>query len=292
MFSGVINKFLELRQIFEKDLNKSEGYFENILQKIPISNISLEFGKNGKRTRSILYYYFFGANSNDSELKHKTIAIIEAIHFASIVHDDVIDNNSRRRSAPSFMNKHGIKLSILTGDYILSKIYFELSKDNYDNFTKIQIFKACSATALGALLEHRMNEDTMIEQYIRIAYLKTASLFKLACFLGRYLSGQGFENAKKAATFGACFGIIFQAQNDINCYKFENFEDSEDFVQRNITIVDVILRNYMNFNIERHFQNQKKYTIIKEMISSNEFKNIAKAMFEKYESTIFNLRLS
>jgi geranylgeranyl pyrophosphate synthase len=220
--------------------------------------------------------------SNKNKLNkthHETAALIETIHNASIMHDDVIDNNFIRRNTNSFLKTHGYKESILIGDFIIiESIKRFLNLHTKDKFAKKYFLKECRNTAYGALLEQKLNKsNTVFEigECIKMMAFKTSPLFKLSCLLGAHLTEQPFSLCKKAAMFGVYFGIIFQAQNDINSYQFVEYHESEDYMQKNITLPIIILCNNFGFSLENFKKNtnQKDYLTIK--------KNIFTVSFEK-----------
>lgn len=282
----VIDKILAKRPQYSEELNIVDLYIEHFISK----DCNIQFASNfivgkGKRIRSILYFHFWNNDHDISEdIKYKTIALIEVIHFASLLHDDVVDNNTVRRNEDSFMVKYGKKISILVGDLLISKVINEFLKLHYqDRIVVNQFLKACSSTAYGGYLEQTLDKESTLDQYIRASSLKTGSLFKLCCFLGTYLSTSDFAKAKKLATYGLCFGIIFQTQNDINCYKFRKFESSEDYTQGTITFPVIVLRDHFEVKQEQLIcPNQKNYEKIQTMIDTDDFSDITKFILSKY----------
>jgi octaprenyl-diphosphate synthase len=218
----------------------------------------------------------------------KTAALIEALHFASIIHDDIIDDSLWRRGNSSFHQSFGRKFSILFGDYIFanaSKRFLDLHQNN--RLVQNLFLRECSSTILGAIREQRLTGTVNIEECLRVTSLKTSPFFKLSCFLGAYLASDDFKGSIKYATFGICFGILYQIQNDLDCYKFEDYLESEDYMQNNITFPIVILRHYFNFNVFNDSSNrQENYVKAKEFIFSKQFTEIIKNITKKYYETV------
>ncbi|MDR0942195.1 MAG: polyprenyl synthetase family protein [Holosporales bacterium] len=293
MFSEIIDAILEKKRLFDYDLKTLEMHIANFISNDNLKTTAPFILKKGKRLRATLYFNFWrGNNKISDEIKYKTIALIEIIHFASMLHDDVVDNNFMRREEASFMKKYGGKISIILGDFIIILAIKEFRKLHNDNPIVRNLFlRECSATAYGAFLEQQLNINSTFAQYVRSASLKTGSLFKLPCFLANYLSTGNFPSAKKIAIWGLCIGIIFQAQNDFNCYKFTRFEDSEDYVQKNITLPIIILRDYFDFDLKKfELQNQSNYDEIKDLIFSKKFKRIVESLLNKYLTVIHKFR--
>ncbi|MDR1233607.1 MAG: polyprenyl synthetase family protein [Holosporales bacterium] len=246
---------------------------------------------NGKRMRSILFLNLT-KRFHDSSMEHSdmfekqvwTIALIESLHLASLIHDDIIDDNPSRRGVDSCQKILGRKFSVLFSDYIFahtSKKFLRIHRGN--QFIQNIFLKECSSTALGAVLEQGLTLESSIKECLRVASLKTSSFFKLSCFMGSYLSTNNFQLSLKAATFGTCFGIIYQIQNDLDCYKFKDSSESEDYIQQNITLPVLILNNSLRFNAFNVRETpQIHYEKIQEKLSSREFKVVLESLIGKY----------
>lgn len=285
MFSELISNVLSKRKDYLEDLAELEKTIRDYLSTNEAFSILEPFILNkGKRIRSILYFINLGSEKTTVQ-KYKTIALIEIIHFASIMHDDVIDNNFLRRNGVSFLKEYGKKKSILFGDFLLVKAINELLRlHSKDNLVKNFCLREFSATAYGAVLEQMLSAKSSLQECLRVASLKTGTLFKLSCFLGKYLSSEDFKKAKQAAVHGLCFGTIFQIQNDIDSYKPEKCEDSEDYMQKNITLPLLILRDHFGFDISAFYDSsQEGYDEIKNFIFSHKFENIAKSYLSNLE---------
>ena len=284
MFSKLINDVLSKRENFKAELLKLEETIDSFITGNEQFHILEPFVLNkGKRIRSILYFMNW-AQEKSSNVKYKTIALIEMIHFASIMHDDVIDNNFFRRNTASFMQKYGMGKSVILGDFLLVKAIDELLKLYSGNeMAKNFCLHECSATAYGAVLERGLCENSSFDECLRVTSLKTAPLFKLACFLGKFLSTGDFESAKHSAVFGLCFGTLFQIQNDLDSYGSEYFENSEDFTQKNITLPLIILRDHFEFDISKFYaSNQNGYDEIRKLLHTERFQAITYQLLSKF----------
>jgi geranylgeranyl pyrophosphate synthase len=286
VFSEVIDWILSRRASLGADLRTLDNYISGfITQNGELKRISsLMIGK-GKRIRSILYFTLWNNTYRISEeLKFKTIAILEIMHYASILHDDVIDGSKMRRGEASFVSSHGAQASILLGDFMLIRAVVEFVRlHSQGDIVQRLFFRECSSTAYGALLEQGLHAGSSLSQYVRCAALKTGAFFKLSCFLGSYLSTGDFVYSRKMAIIGLCVGIIFQVQNDIDCYSHERFEDSEDYLMGRITFPIVILRDYFGFDMQKLLdRRQGSYDDIRSAISSEEFRNAARLAMRRY----------
>ena len=293
MFSDIINRVLSKQVEYSKELEILENYikvfFESNAKLLHLS--PFEFHK-GKRIRSVLYFLNWQRSSSvSSEVKYKTIALIELIHFASILHDDVIDNNMTRRNASSFVKKYGHKNSIVFGDVLFVKAIKEfLQLHDQSSLVKNFCLKACTSTAYGALLERHLTINSSFQESLKMSILKTSSLFALSCFLGEYLSSNDFQKARTVAITGLCFGVLFQFQNDIQDYLEPNFEKSEDFMQKNITMPILLVRDFFHFDLSKfHSTDQQTYDEIKKLMHTPDFRVYAFDVLSKYRQRITSL---
>ncbi|MDR1609852.1 MAG: polyprenyl synthetase family protein [Holosporales bacterium] len=286
MFTEIIDQLLLKKTSFGPELETLDHYIAGLIALHDgLQQLGPRIIGKGKRIRSILYLAIWNKTCCLSEeLKFKTIAILEIIHFASLLHDDVIDGHVVRRGEPSFAGNHGDKTSILMGDLTVIKMITEFMHLHHDcDIIKNLFLRECSSTAYGAILEQRLHIESPLSEYVRCASLKTGSLFKLACFLGSYISVGDFNLAREMAILGLCVGIIFQLQNDIDGYGSTKFEDSEDYIMKHITFPIVIVRDYFGVDAQKLFvPQQSNYEVIRSTIHSAKFRDIAEYVMGKY----------
>ncbi|MDR0640499.1 MAG: polyprenyl synthetase family protein [Holosporales bacterium] len=258
----------------------------------------LSFVLGGKRLRSILFLIIAkrfcedgGLRPELSEKQRWTIGLIEAVHLASLIHDDIIDDNSSRRCIDACHELLGRKFSVLLGDYIFahaSKKFLRLHHE--DQFIQNMFLRECSSTVLGAVLEQKLTMESSVKDCLRVTCLKTSPFFKLSCFMGAYSSSSNFQLSIKAATFGTCFGMIYQIQNDLNCYKFNDYSESEDYMQRNVTLPILLLYHSLGFNaFNIETTSQMHYETIQEKLNAIEFKSALNNLVGKYYKIIENV---
>jgi octaprenyl-diphosphate synthase len=172
----------------------------------------------GKQLRPILVCLSGDAAGglNDSHVSVATI--IEMVHLATLVHDDIIDLASLRRGRPTLAAKWGNKISVLLGDCLFAK-----SLKLAASFPTPEICRAvASATDTvceGEILQTqaRGNYDLSQQQYFRVMNMKTAELFALSCDLGAYLADGASTSAKKREAlrhYGQALGTAYQLYDD------------------------------------------------------------------------------
>ena len=148
------------------------------------------------------------------ETKNMFLAL-ELIHNATLVHDDIIDEDLYRRGAPSLFKEYGIKKAVLTGDALLSIGLMHASQTG-----KPEIVGWLAETALkmvqGITLQNQSKHKLMtIEQYLHMNYLKSGSLFEAAGALGGIAGSNNPDDVKNLAQFGKYFGNAYQIRDDI-----------------------------------------------------------------------------
>ena len=149
--------------------------------------------------------------------------MMEMIHTASLIHDDVLDSADERRGKPSVNAKWQSNLAIILGDYILARtMSLGMASAQYDIVSYV-------GTAMAALCEgevfqsqHAKNLDTTRDDYFTIIYQKTASLLGVCGAIGAMSLGAQREDVERMRKFGEALGIAFQIQDDILDYNRQN----------------------------------------------------------------------
>ncbi len=148
---------------------------------------------------------------------HVTIAtVVEMVHMATLVHDDVLDEAELRRKGATINHLRGNEAAVLLGDYLISHSY-HLCSSLDSQYASRAIGRTTNCVCEGELLQidNRNNLDLTEETYLEIISRKTASLCATCCALGARLSGASDEVIAKLETYGLSLGIAFQIQDDI-----------------------------------------------------------------------------
>ena len=149
--------------------------------------------------------------------------MLEMIHTASLIHDDVLDSADERRGKPSVNAKWQSNLAIILGDYILARtMSLGMASAQYDLVSYVG--SAMAALCEGEVLQsqHARNFDTTRDDYFAIIYQKTASLLGVCAALGAMSVGAPRGDVDRMRKFGEAIGIAFQIQDDILDYNREN----------------------------------------------------------------------
>ena len=162
----------------------------------------------GKRLRAKLILKI----ANESEQAPLLAAIVELIHAASLLHDDVIDEASLRRGVPSVNATDGSKTAVMLGDILYSKAFTELV--SFDKDIAKTIASSVTALSKGEMMDVKMaNEFNSDEdKYLDMLYLKTATLIEASAEAAAILAGKDSESH---ALYGRNLGLSFQIIDDI-----------------------------------------------------------------------------
>jgi len=178
----------------------------------------------GKRVRSVLALLAHEAVGGNYENVLELVAVIEGLHAASLIQDDIIDNSSVRRGVESVHVKFGLPIAILASDYLIFKSYDILIKTcqklNIPEKITLNLVHAMSNAlidcTIGESLElGRTGFNTSIDEYIEIIELKTARQFETSAFIGATLGNGTKQQVSVLTKFGKYIGIAHQIKDDI-----------------------------------------------------------------------------
>jgi octaprenyl-diphosphate synthase len=175
--------------------------------------------RKGKQLRPMFVFLMAGVCGSIEESTYRGASLIELLHTATLVHDDVVDDSNYRRGFFSINALWKNKVAVLVGDYLLSRGLL-LSVDNGD-FELLQLVStAVREISEGELLqiEKARRLDITEEVYYDIIRQKTASLIAACCAVGARSVGRDPETVQKARLFGEKVGIAFQIKDDLFDY--------------------------------------------------------------------------
>lgn len=198
----------------------------------------LDLLATGKMLRSKLILKIAGINDESVRL----CAIVEMIHAASLLHDDVIDEADTRRGKPSINALFDNKMSIMFGDILYSKAFTELSQMNKE--VAYTVSNSVTLLSIGEMLDVELTHtfNASYDKYLDMIYKKTASLIEASAKSAALLAGL---DANKYALYGKNLGLAFQMIDDI----LDITQDSDtlgkpamlDFVEGKVTIPYLLL---------------------------------------------------
>lgn len=176
----------------------------------------------GKMLRPLLTLLFARIcnGSAVSEESVKTAAAIEILHNATLLHDDVADEAMTRRGIPTVLSRLGAVPAVLVGDFWLASAVTLLSDSSDMKWTLDEFAHTLTNLAEGEMLQQQkaFTSDTTVEDYLRIIYCKTASLFVTACECGAKSVKADSAQMQAAGRYGKALGLAFQIRDDILDY--------------------------------------------------------------------------
>lgn len=179
--------------------------------------------RKGKQIRPMFVFLSARLFGNTTEATFRAASLVEILHTATLVHDDVVDDSLERRGFFSTYALWKNKASVLVGDYLLAKGLI-LSLENNDYRILHILTNAVRMMSEGELLQLEKARTLNLKEdiYYEIIRYKTASLLSSACSAGAWSATQNEEDAEKMRIFGEKTGIAFQIKDDLFDYASED----------------------------------------------------------------------
>ena len=209
-------------ELVRSELHNVEKALVNLIDtKIPIIKevSSYLFSGGGKRLRPTFLCLIAGMYGYKGDKTAYLSAVIEYIHTATLLHDDIVDGAKFRRNKPSANVVYGNDVVVLCGDFLYSRAYTLLT-DYGDKFIQKTISEAALAMSEGELIQLSKTADInfTMDDYIQIICRKTAILFSAACMTGGRIAGANDSEIAELNNFGYFLGLAFQMTDDIMDY--------------------------------------------------------------------------
>lgn len=235
---------------------------------------------SGKMVRPVMVLLAGACCGKITDEHIRIAAVVEMIHNATLLHDDVIDEGQKRRGLPTVNSLWGNESAVLLGDFLLSRV-FEMCTDLQPRFQKI-IAAATARTCEGELRQivQRQNWQLSESEYIDIITEKSAALFSSACFLGALLAQASKTQTQALARFGLNVGIAFQITDDLLDIIGEESKTGKTLgsdVDKNKLTLAVI-------HLLRVVERSEKAVVIKKLSTAGESKEALTEMLRSYES--------
>lgn len=180
-----------------------------------IANYIIQAG--GKRVRPALLFLIAQALSNGKSIKftHELAAVVEFIHTATLLHDDVVDESDLRRGRQTANAVFGNAASVLVGDFLYSRAFQMMVEPGILRVMEI-LANATNTIAEGEVLQLLNMHDPDVDEarYLQVILFKTAKLFEASTELGALISQASDAHIKAAADYGRHIGIAFQLVDD------------------------------------------------------------------------------
>lgn len=217
-----------LQTLIKNDLDnvnqviRQELYSEVVLIR-QISEYIINSG--GKRLRPILLLLVANALNYQGNQHYALAAVIEFIHTATLLHDDVVDESDLRRSKPTANAVFGNAASVLVGDFLYSRSFQMMVKTNNMAVMKV-LSQATNIISEGEVLQllNCHNADVDEERYMKVIHYKTAKLFQASAEIAAILGTQDSAIIKAFADYGMYLGTAFQLIDDVLDYSGDEDE--------------------------------------------------------------------
>jgi octaprenyl-diphosphate synthase len=176
-------------------------------------------GAGGKRMRPAVVLLVANALGYQGVNHHRLAAVVEFIHTATLLHDDVVDESDMRRGRETANAVFGNAASVLVGDYLYSRS-FEMMVETDSMAAMAVLSAATTVIAEGEVLQllNVHDPDVSLDRYLRVVRYKTAKLFEAAAEVGAIISGASPELQTAAASYGRHVGTAFQLIDDVLDY--------------------------------------------------------------------------
>lgn len=183
----------------------------------------------GKRLRPALVLLSAGAFGYQGTYHHELAAVVEFIHTATLLHDDVVDESSLRRGRATANAMFGNAASVLVGDFLYSRA-FQMMVGTGNQRVMAVVSDATNVIAEGEVLQLLNCHDPDIdeERYLQVIHYKTAKLFETASRLGAILGGATREVEDAMAEYGMRLGTAFQLIDDVLDYSGDHHETGKN----------------------------------------------------------------
>lgn len=183
----------------------------------------------GKRLRPVLVLLSSGAFGYKGEFHHELAAVVEFIHTATLLHDDVVDESDLRRGNATANALVGNAASVLVGDFLYSRAFQMMVSVNNMRVMEV-LSEATNIIAEGEVLQLLNCNDADVdeERYLQVIRYKTAKLFEAAARLGAILGGAGAADEAAMAEYGMRLGTAFQLIDDVLDYDGDHNETGKN----------------------------------------------------------------
>ncbi|MGB0891081.1 MAG: polyprenyl synthetase family protein [Flavobacteriaceae bacterium] len=284
---------------------------DSMLSKVPLLNRITYYivRRKGKQMRPMFVFLVAKMVSDGGfdERTYRGASVVELIHTATLVHDDVVDDSNRRRGFFSINALWKNKIAVLVGDFLLSKgLLLSIDNEDFDLLKLISI--AVREMSEGELLqiEKARKLDITEEIYFEIIRQKTATLIAACCGIGAASVGANNDTVQQMRKFGEYIGIAFQIKDDLFDYSDEKIGKPTgiDIKEQKMTLPLIYTLNncsskeksWLINSIKKHNKNKKRVKEVITFVKENggieyttnkmhDYKNKALAILENYPTS-------
>ncbi|UBM60270.1 polyprenyl synthetase family protein [Marinilongibacter aquaticus] len=288
----IAQEMKEFEQKFRKSMKTDVMLLDQIMRYI--------IHRKGKQIRPMFVFLSAGMNGGVNEATHRGAALIELLHTATLVHDDVVDESYYRRGFFSINALWKNKIAVLVGDYLLSRGLL-LSVDNGDFGLLKIVSTAVKEMSEGELLQIEKARKLNIseEVYYEVIRQKTASLIASCCAVGAASADASEETVEKARLMGEKIGMAFQIKDDLFDYGDEEIGKPTgiDIKEKKLTLPLIYTlnqsekkeRDHIINLVKRHSDKPKKVREVIDMVKQSGGIAYTKSVMNRYVEEAFSL---
>ncbi len=263
----------EIRKPVNREMHEFERHFRDSMKsKIPLINLIINYllRRKGKQLRPLFVFLTAGLTGKINDSTYTAASLIELLHTASLIHDDVVDESYERRGFFSINALWKSKVSVLLGDYLLARgLLLSVEKNEYELLRIVS--DAVREMSEGELLQIQKSRKLNItkEEYFEVIRKKTATLIAACAACGAWSACQDPGLTDKMNIFGEKVGMAFQIKDDLFDYQKKGLigkPTGNDIKEKNFTLPLIHAlencpeneRRHIIRTIKRHNNNSRK----------------------------------
>lgn len=293
----------EIQLPIKEHLKRFEKTFKGSMQSsIPLLDRITRYvvKQKGKQMRPMFVFFSAGLAGGITESTYNGASLVELLHTASLVHDDVVDNANERRGFFSINALWKNKVAVLVGDFLLAKgLLLSVRNQEYELLRIVS--EAVEQMSEGELLQIEKARHLDIEEaiYYEIIKKKTASLIASCCACGAASAGASAETVEKLRLFGEKVGIAFQIKDDLFDFGLDDIGKpvGNDIKEKKLTlpliyalsVVDKKQKRQMINIVKKHNDDPEKVTEVIDFVRRNGGLDYAASQMQKYQREAFDI---
>lgn len=274
----------EIKAPIKNHIDSFQKYFNNSVNTpVPLLNKVMKYiiKRKGKQMRPMFVFFAADITGEISDKTYRAATLVELLHTATLVHDDVVDDSNIRRGFFSINALWKNKIAVLVGDYLLSRGLL-LSLDNEDFDLLKVVSNATREMSEGELLqiEKARKLDIKEDIYFEIIRKKTASLIASCCACGATSSGAAADVIAKMHSFGENVGMAFQIKDDLFDYRNDGLSgkpNGTDIKEKKMTLPLIFMLSELSYldrrkvinTIKNHNNNPAKVSAVIEKVNNS-----------------------
>ena len=293
----------EIKKPIAADIDAFEERFKSSMQSsVPLLDRITHYivKRKGKQIRPMFVFFSASICGGINESTHRGAALVELLHTATLVHDDVVDNSYQRRGFFSINALWKNKIAVLVGDFLLSKGLLLSINNNDFNLLRI-VSEAVKQMSEGELLQVEKVRRMDVEEpvYYEVIRQKTASLIASCCACGAASAGADEETVEKLRQCGVKIGLAFQIKDDMFDFGTDDVGKplGIDIKEKKVTLPLIYSLNNAPRSerkriislVKNHHDDPKKIAEIIKFVNETGGLQYAETQMKKYQEEAFQL---